>query len=51
MQAMKQKYEQDIQIIHDEINKQFNQIISMIQQNPILTDIKSEALIMKTSGA
>jgi integrase len=47
MQAMKQKYEQDIQAIRDETNQRFNQIISMIQHNPKLTQVKPAALLKK----
>ena len=47
MQAMKQKYEQDIQAIRDETNQRFNQIISMIQHNPKLAHVKPEALVKK----
>jgi hypothetical protein len=45
LQLMKQKYEQDIQAIRDETNQRFSQIISMIQHNPKLTQIKPEALL------
>ncbi len=47
MQAMKQKYEQDIQTIRDETNQRFNQIMSMIQYNPKLAWVKSEELVKK----
>ena len=47
MQAMKQKYEQDIQAIREETNQRFNQIISMIQHNPKLTQVKPDALLKK----
>jgi predicted glutamine amidotransferase len=47
MQAMKQKYEQDIQTIRDETNQRFNQIVSMIQHNPKLTQVKPDALLKK----
>jgi hypothetical protein len=50
MQAMKQKYEQDIQTIRDETNQRFNQIISMIQHNPKLTQVKPEILMKKNVG-
>jgi hypothetical protein len=33
--------------IREEMNQQFNQIISMIQQNPKLAQIKPEALVKK----
>jgi hypothetical protein len=47
MQAMKQKYDQDIQTIREETNQRFNQIISMIQHNPKLAQVKPEALVNK----
>jgi hypothetical protein len=47
MQATKQKYEQDIQTIHEEINRRFNQIMTMIQYNPRLVKIKPEVLSKK----
>ncbi len=50
MQAMKQKYEHDIQSIRDETNQRFNQIMSMIQRNPKLTQVKPEILMKKKLG-
>ena len=47
MQAMKQKYEHDIQSIREETNQRFNQIMSMIQNNPRLAHVKPEALLDK----
>jgi hypothetical protein len=47
MQAMKEKYEQDIQAIREETNQRFNQIISMIQQNHILAHVKPNILLEK----
>ncbi len=47
MQAMKQKYDQDLQSIREETNQRFNQIISMIQHNPKLAQVKPESLLKK----
>jgi integrase len=47
MQAMKDKYESEIEAIRDETNQKFNQIMTMIQQNPKLVQVKPEALIGK----
>jgi integrase len=47
IQAMKEKYEQEIQAIRDETNQRFNQIISMIQHNPKLAQVKPESLMNK----
>ena len=44
MQAMKMKYEQDMKVMRDEMNQQFNQIMSMIQQNPKLAQLKPDVL-------
>ena len=50
MQAMKQKYEHDIQRIREETNQRFNQIMSMIQHNPKLAQVKPEALLDRRIG-
>ena len=47
MQAMKQKYDQDLQAIREENNQRFSQIMSMIQHNPKLAQVKPEALVNK----
>jgi hypothetical protein len=47
MQAMKDRYESEIETIRDETNQKFNQIMTMIQQNPKLAQIKPEALASK----
>jgi len=47
MQAMKQKYDQDLQAIREETNQRFSQIMSMIQHNPKLTQVKPAALLKK----
>ena len=47
MQAMKQKYELEIQAIREETNQRFIQIISMIQHNPKLAHVKPESLVKK----
>jgi integrase/recombinase XerD len=44
---LKEKYSQDIMAIREEMNQQFSQIMSMIQQNPTLAQIKPEALVKK----
>jgi integrase/recombinase XerD len=40
-----QKYEQDLKLVHEEMNQRFSQIMSMIQQNPKLAHVKPEVLI------
>ena len=44
---MQQKHEQDMKAMREEMNNQFSQILSMIQQNPILAQVKPEALTKK----
>jgi hypothetical protein len=47
IQKMKDKHEQEMKSMREEINQQFNQIMSMIQQNPKLSQVKLEALVKK----
>ena len=47
IQAMKIKYEQDMKVMREDMNQQFSQIISMIQQNPKLAQIKPNVLTEK----
>jgi hypothetical protein len=44
LQTLKEKYEQDMIAMREEMNKQFSKIMSMIQQNPQLAEIKPEVL-------
>ena len=44
---LKEKYEHDMKSMREEMNEQFSQIMSMIQQNPKLAQIKHEALSQK----
>jgi phenylalanyl-tRNA synthetase alpha subunit len=46
-QSIQQKHEQDLQKMREEMNQQFSQIISMIQQNPKLSNVKPEVLAIK----
>jgi hypothetical protein len=47
MDLMKEKYESELQMIRDETNQKFNQLMLLIQQNPKLVNIKPEALASK----
>lgn len=47
MQQMKDKHEQEMRAMRKEMNQQFNQIMLLIQQNPLLAQMKSEALMKK----
>jgi hypothetical protein len=46
IQTLQQKYEQDM----NSMREQMNQIISLIQQNPVLANVKPEVLIKKKSA-
>jgi hypothetical protein len=41
---LKEKYEQDINNLKDDMNNKFTQILSIIQQNPLLMNVKPEVL-------
>ena len=41
---MEEKHAQDMKIMRDEMNQQFTQIMSMIQQNPNLANVKPQVL-------
>jgi integrase len=47
VQRLQEKYEQDMKSMREEMNQQFNQIMSVIQQNPKLAKVKPEALFTK----
>jgi hypothetical protein len=47
VKELKEKYEQDMKSMREEMNQQFAQIMSMIQQNPQLAQIKPESLAKK----
>jgi integrase len=47
IQVMKEKHDQEMKALRQEMNEQFSQIISMIQVNPKLAHIKPEALAEK----
>jgi integrase/recombinase XerD len=44
IKAMEEKYEQDMKAMREEMNQQFTQIMSMIQQNPKLAQVKPDSL-------
>src|SRR5439155_24071697 len=44
LRTMEQKHELDMKVMREEMNKQFGQIMSIIQQNPKLAQIKPEVL-------
>jgi integrase/recombinase XerD len=47
VEVMKVKHEQDMQSMRDEMHKEFEKIMSVIQQNPQLAQVKPEALTKK----
>jgi integrase len=47
IQKMKDKHQQEMASMREEMNKQFNQIMSIIQQNPELAKVKPEVLTKK----
>ena len=47
VQILKEKYEHDINAVREEMNQKFSQIISLIQENPILAQVKPAALMDK----
>jgi integrase/recombinase XerD len=47
IKAMEEKYQQDMKAMREEMNQQFSRIISMIQYNPKLSNIKTEVLLNK----
>jgi len=47
LKSMEQKHEKDMKALREDMNQQFNQIMSMIQQNPALAQVKPEALVNK----
>jgi integrase/recombinase XerD len=48
VQNLKGKYEQDMKAMSEEMNQKFSQIMSMIQQNPKLAQVKPAVLVEKT---
>ncbi len=49
LQDMKEKYENEIESIREETNQKFNQIMTLIQQNPNLAQVKPEVLSNRIS--
>jgi integrase len=47
IQSLQEKYEQEMKSMRKEMSQQISRIMSMIQQNPRLSQIKPEALIRK----
>jgi integrase/recombinase XerD len=45
IQQIREQYQQDMKSMREQMNQQFNQIMSMIQHNPTLANIKPKVLI------
>jgi site-specific recombinase XerD len=46
--VLREKLDQGMKAMREEMNQQFNQIMSLIRQNPLLANIKPEVLTMRT---
>jgi hypothetical protein len=47
VQRLQEKYQEDMKAMREEMNNQFSQIMSMVKNNPTLSQVKPEALIKK----
>ena len=47
VKELKEKYEQDMMAMREEMSQQFAQVMSLIQQNPQLAQVKPESLAKK----
>jgi hypothetical protein len=47
LQSLEEKHRQEIIDLEEKMEQRFNQIVSLIQQNPILAHVKPEALTRK----
>jgi hypothetical protein len=47
IQSLQEKYEQEMKSMREEMSQQFSRIMSMIQQNPKLAQVKPDALTNK----
>jgi hypothetical protein len=47
VKELREKYDQEMKTTRVQMNRQFGQIMSLIQQNPQLAQVKPEALAMK----
>jgi integrase/recombinase XerD len=47
LKAMEDKHKQDMDAMREEMNQQFKKIMSMVQKNPVLSQVKPDALVRK----
>ena len=50
VQRLQDKYEQDMKAMREEMNQQFKKIMSMVQKDPLLAQVKPEAFDNKGSA-
>jgi integrase/recombinase XerD len=50
IKAIEEKYQQDMKAMREEMNQQFTQMMSLIQQNPRVAQVKPEVLLKKMVG-
>ena len=44
---MEEKHRQDMDAMREEMKQQFKKIMSMVQKNPVLAQVKPDALVRK----
>jgi integrase len=50
IEIMEKRHKEEIECMREEMNRRYNYVISMIQQNPTLAQVKPESLINKRLG-
>ena len=50
IEIMKKRHKEEMDCMREEMNQRFNNVISMIQQNPMLAQVKPESFIQKRLG-
>jgi hypothetical protein len=50
IKAIEEKYQQDMKAMREEMNQQFTQMMSLIQQNPRVAQVKPQVLLKKMVG-
>jgi hypothetical protein len=50
IEIMKKRHKEEMDCMREEMNQRFNNVITMIQQNPVLAQVKPESLIQKRLG-
>jgi len=47
LKVMEEKHKQDMDAMREEMNEQFKKIMLMVQKNPMLAQVKPDALVGK----